>query len=82
LATKGETLIFGPTSKSQRIACYKLWNKINIEIFSNFKGVKSFWKNLINSIKVHLPMLDLNIILYWHTCIQIFEVPLQVGIGA
>jgi hypothetical protein len=46
------------------------------------KGFKSFWKNLINSIKVHVPMLDLNIILYWHTCIQIFEVPLQVGIGA
>jgi hypothetical protein len=35
-------LLFGPTSKSQRIASYKFWNKIKIETSSNFKGVQTF----------------------------------------
>jgi hypothetical protein len=31
--------------------------------------------------KFHLPIRDLKIILHWHTCIQILEAPLQVGMG-
>jgi hypothetical protein len=44
LGTQGETFHFGPTSKSQRIASYKFWNKIKIETSSNFKGVQTFLK--------------------------------------
>jgi hypothetical protein len=42
LGTQGANLLFGRTSKSQRIASYKFWNKIKIEISSNFKGVQTF----------------------------------------
>jgi hypothetical protein len=55
--------------------------KSKLKLPQILKWFKPFWKNLINSIKVHLPILDLKIILHWHTYIQILEVPLQVGIG-
>jgi hypothetical protein len=45
------------------------------------KGSNLFYKNLINSIKFYLSNIDLKIILHWHTCIPILEVPLQVRIG-
>jgi hypothetical protein len=43
-----------------------------------FKGLKPFWKNLINSLKFHVYGIYLNIIFDWLTCIQILEVSLQV----
>jgi diketogulonate reductase-like aldo/keto reductase len=71
-------LLFGTTSYSQRIASYKFGNKIKIETYSNFKGVQGFLKkNLINSIKFYLPKIELMVILHWHTCIRILEVPLS-----
>jgi hypothetical protein len=54
--------------------------KSKLKLPQILKGFKLFWKNLINSIKVYIPMVDLIIILHWHTCIQILKVPLQVGI--
>jgi hypothetical protein len=54
--------------------------KIKIETSSNFKRVQTFLENLINSIKFYRPKLDLKIILHYHTCNRILEVPLQVRI--
>jgi hypothetical protein len=62
--TKGTTFLFGPTSNSLRIASYKFWNKFNFESSSNFKGVQTFRKKLKNSLKFHLLMIYLNIILH------------------
>jgi hypothetical protein len=47
----------------------------------NFKGVQTFLKNLINSLKFHHHMIYLNVNLDRLTCIQILEVPLQVVMG-
>jgi hypothetical protein len=78
--TQGETLLFGSTSKSNWIAYYKFWNKFKFEFSRILKGYKTFCKNLINSLKFHLHMVYLNMNLDWHACIQILDVPLQVGI--
>jgi hypothetical protein len=40
--TYGTTFIFGPTSKSQRIASYKFWDKFKFESSLNFKGIQTF----------------------------------------
>jgi hypothetical protein len=58
--TQGETLLFGPTSKSNWIAYYKFWNKFKFEFSRILKGYKTFCKNLINSLKFHLHMVYLN----------------------
>jgi hypothetical protein len=43
------------------------------------KEFKPFWKSLINSLKFHLHLLQLNMNLHGLTCIQILEVPLWVA---
>jgi hypothetical protein len=37
-----EKLYFVPTSKTQRIANYKFWNKFKLESSLNFKGVQTY----------------------------------------
>jgi hypothetical protein len=37
-----EQLFFVPTSKSQRIASYKFWDKFKFESSLNFKGIQTF----------------------------------------
>jgi hypothetical protein len=58
--TQRETLLFGPTSKSNWIAYYKFWNKFKFEFSRILKGYKTFRKNLVNSLKFHLHMVYLN----------------------
>jgi hypothetical protein len=38
----GTTLLFGRTSNSLRISCYKLWNKFKFKSSLNFKRVQIF----------------------------------------
>jgi hypothetical protein len=42
LGTQGATLLFVSTSKSQRIASYKFWDKFKFESSLNFKGIQTF----------------------------------------
>jgi hypothetical protein len=53
----------------------------NLHVPWILKGYKTFYKNLINSLKFHLYMIYMDMNLYWLSCIPILEVPLQVGIG-
>jgi hypothetical protein len=50
-------LLFGPTPKSLWILNYKMQKQIQFESCLNFKGFKSFGKNLINSPKFYLLMI-------------------------
>jgi hypothetical protein len=55
--TQGAALLLGSTSKSHRIASYKFWDKFKFESSMNFKGIQTFLKNIINSIKFHIHIL-------------------------
>jgi hypothetical protein len=44
--------MFGSSSKSFCIACYKFWNKFKIEYSSNFKGVQTFLKKSDKFLKI------------------------------
>jgi hypothetical protein len=46
------TFLFGSSSKSFCIACYKFWNKFKIEYFSNFKGVQTFLEKSDKFLKI------------------------------
>jgi hypothetical protein len=50
--TQGETLLFGPTSKSNWIAYYKFWNKLKFEFSRILKGYKTFWNKPCTTIWV------------------------------
>jgi hypothetical protein len=55
--------------------------KTNLNSVWILKGFKPFGKNLINSPKFFLGMIFNTMNLDWLTCIQNFEVPLQVENG-
>jgi hypothetical protein len=46
LRIQGATLLFGSTSKSQRIASYNFWDKFKFESTLNFKGIQTFPKKI------------------------------------
>jgi hypothetical protein len=75
-----QLLPLGQLPLPNRLQVINSRTKIKIEIPRILKGFKPFWKNLINSIKFYRPKLDLKIILHYHTCNRILEVPLQVRI--
>jgi hypothetical protein len=52
----------------------KFWNKIQLESSINFKGVQTFWKNLVNSLEFFLDLIFMNVNLVMHTCMQENEV--------
>jgi hypothetical protein len=67
-----------PRQYSHWISCYKFWSKFQFESYLNFEGVQTFGKNMVNSLKFFLDMIFHNVNLVCFTCIQKFEVHLQV----
>jgi hypothetical protein len=63
---------------------FSFWEKIQIEtdfeFGCNFKGLQPYRKNSKNSPKFYLLKIFITVNLYWSTCIQKFDVPLQVAI--
>jgi hypothetical protein len=60
LGIQGEALLVGSTSKFQRIATYKFWDKFKFKSSMNFKGIQTFLKkpNKFYKISYPHPILD------------------------
>jgi hypothetical protein len=51
----GSNLLFVSSSKSQRIASYKFWDKFKCESSMNFKGIQTFLKKSDKFYKIPYP---------------------------
>jgi hypothetical protein len=47
----------------------------------NFKAVQTLWKNMVNSLKFYLELIFTTMNLVGHTCMQDYEVSIQLSEG-
>jgi hypothetical protein len=64
IGTQRATSLFVSSSKSQRIASYKFWDKFKFEASMNFKGIQTFLKKSDKLYKFHIRILYLIINLH------------------
>jgi hypothetical protein len=76
IGTQGATSIFVSSSKSQKIACYKFWEKFKFESSMNFKGIQTFLKKSNNFYKIPYPHPILD---YKFTLTHLYFIPNRVG---